>query len=87
MMTKSAHLSPFADSYHFPDLLEYLQAKGFIFRWKVIGGFLRIPYSRLKVIERNEFGEEERMMAMLDQWLSTGTATKQALLDALRRIK
>ena len=41
---------------------------------------LQLHYSDLKVIKRNEPNEEERLMAMLHQWLTSGRATKQALL-------
>ena len=64
-----------------------MQEQGFLPRWKMIGAFLNLSYSNLKVIERNEPGEEDRMMAMLNEWLVSGRATKQALVDALQRLR
>ena len=68
-------------------MLIYLQEQGFLSRWRMIGAFLSLSYSSLKVIERNEVGEEERMMAMVNEWLISGRATKQALIDALQRLR
>ena len=64
----------------------YLDDRGLVARWKKIGIILQLRYSDLKVIKRNEPNEEERLIAMLDQWLTSGRATKQALVDALRRL-
>ena len=68
-------------------MLLCLEDRGLVVRWKKIGIMLQLRYSDLEVIKRNQPDEEERLMAMLDQWLSTGRATKQALVDALRKIR
>ena len=47
---------------------------------------LHLRYSDLEVIKRNQPDEEERLMAMLNQWLTSGRATKQALVAALQRL-
>ena len=44
---------------------------------------LHLRYSDLEVIKQNQPDEEERLMALLDQWLTSDRATKQALVDAL----
>ena len=67
-------------------MLLYLEERGLVARWKKIGIMLHLRYSDLEVIKRNQPDEEERLMAMLDQWLTSGRATKQALVDALRRL-
>ena len=55
-------------------------------RWKKIGIMLQLRYSDLEVIKRNQPDEEERLMAMLNQWLTSGRATKQALVATLQRV-
>ena len=67
-------------------LLLYLEDRGLVARWKKIGVMLQLSYSDLEVIKRNQFDEEERLMAMLNQWLTSGRATKQALVNTLRRL-
>ena len=67
-------------------MLLYLEDRGLVARWKKIGILLKLPYSDLEVIKRNQPDEEERLMAMLNQWLTSGRATKQALVDALPRL-
>ena len=67
-------------------MLIYLQEQGFGPHWKMIGAFLELSYSTLKDIEQNEVGEGDRMMAMVHEWLISGRATKQALVDALQRL-
>ena len=47
---------------------------------------LGLRYSDLEVIKRNQSDEEERLMAMLNQWLTSGRATKQALVATLQRL-
>ena len=64
-----------------------LEDLGLVARWKKIGMMLQLPYSDLEVIKRNQPDEEERLMAMLNQWLTSGRATKQALVDMLRRLR
>ena len=72
---------------HLPVVLLYLEDQGLITRWKKIGVMLRLPHSDLEVIKRNQPDEEERLMAMLDQWLTSGRATKEALVDVLQTLR
>ena len=64
-----------------------LEKRGLVARWRRIGVQLQLLYSDLEIIANNNSGEENRMMAMLNQWLTSGKATKQALVDALQRIR
>ena len=48
---------------------------------------LQLRYSDLEVIKRNQTNEEERLMAMLNQWLTSGRATKEALATTLQRLR
>ena len=68
-------------------MLCYLEDRGLVARWKKIGIMLQLPYSDLEVIKQNQPDEEECLMAMLNQWLTSGRATKQTLVDALRRLR
>ena len=67
-------------------VLLYLEDQGLVARWKKIGIILQLPYSDLEIIKRNQPDEEERLMAMLNQWLTSGRATKQALATTLQRL-
>ena len=71
---------------HIYEVLPYLEDRGLVPRWKRIGVQLRLTFGDLQIIESNNAGEENRTMAMLHKWLISGRATKQALVDALRRI-
>ena len=64
-----------------------LHERGLVARWRIVGVLLQLPYADLEVIESNKVGEENRMIAMLHQWLNTGRAKKQALVDVLQRIR
>ena len=54
--------------------------------WKKLGVYLGLLLFKLNVIEVDQGKADDCMMAMLDLWLRTGTATKQELTDALRKI-
>ena len=74
------------DSDHLSVVLLCLEERGLVTRWKKIGIMLQLRYSDLEVIKRNQPDEEERLMAMLNQWLISGRATKQALVATLQRL-
>ena len=71
---------------HLTEVLMCLIERGLVARWRMIGVLLRLPYSDLEIIENNKIGEENRLIAMLNQWLVSGRATKQALVDVLQRL-
>ena len=54
-------------------------------KWFNIGLRLHVPISRLKIIETDGHGAEERMRTMLDYWLNNATVPSwNALVDALK---
>ena len=67
-------------------MVEHLGRIGMIPYWNRIGLQLGLSYSQLKTIQKDEAAEYDRFTAMLDLWLRTGNATKQALGDALNKI-
>ena len=68
-------------------VLTSVESFGLVSRWERIGVRLRVSYSDLKTIKRDELGENERLSAMLDKWLRSGQATKQALAAALKAFR
>ena len=68
-------------------MLRYLEKQDLVSRWRRIGLELELTYGDLEVIESNRAREEDRATAMLHQWLISGRATKQALVDAVRVVK
>ena len=75
----------FPDCDHLPDVLSYVEQHGLTSDWKKLGVYLRIPLSKLKVIEADHDKADDRMMDTLDLWLKTSTATKQVLINALKK--
>ena len=69
---------------HLSAVMLCLEDRGLVARWRRIGVLLQLLYSDLEIIESNKAGEENRMMAMLNRWLTSGRATRQALVDALQ---
>ena len=63
-----------------------IKKQGVVTKWKTTGVLLQLPYSDLEVIRRNEDNEEDRMMATLNKWLTSGKASKKALADALQML-
>ena len=54
-------------------------------KWFSIGLRLDVPISRLKIIETDGHGVEERMRTMLDYWLNNATVPSwKVLVDALK---
>ena len=54
--------------------------------WKKLGLFLGVPFPTLEKIELDKQGVDNCKMAMLYHWLCSGTATKETLLAALRKM-
>ena len=54
--------------------------------WKTLGLYLGVPFPTLEKIELDKQGVDNRKMAMLYRWLSSGTANKETLLGALRKM-
>ena len=76
----------FSGRAHLSDVLFIVEQQGVISHWKKLGVYLRIQLPELEVIEADHAKADDRMMTMLDHWLKSGTATKQVLIDALRKI-
>ena len=72
------------DSSHLADLFELLHD---LRDWKKLGLLLRVPYPTLEKIELDRQGVDNRKMAMLNHWLCSGAANKEALLKALGKIE
>ena len=68
-------------------VLRYFEKQSIVARWRRIGLELELNYDNLDIIERNRDSVEDRAAAMLHQWLTSGRATKQALLDAVQEVK
>ena len=68
-------------------MVEHLARIGMIPNWKRIGLQLGLSLPQLKTIQKDETEEYDRFASMLDLWLRTGRATKQALGDALNKIQ
>ena len=64
-----------------------MEKHSLVFRWRRIGLELNLTYSDLKVIKCNNESVEDCATAMLHQWLKSGRATKQALVEAVRVVK
>ena len=67
-------------------MLFYVEQQGATPHWKKLGLYLDILLSELEMIEADRAKVDDRIMTMLDRWLRSGTATKQVLIDALRKI-
>ena len=75
--------SVLSDPSHLADLLESLRD---LRDWKKLGVFLGVPFPTLEKIELDEQGVENRKMGMFYHWLCSGTANKETLLVALRKM-
>ena len=76
----------FAEATHLRGVLRYLAKRSLVYCWKRIGIELALTYVDLEVIERDKHDVQDRAAAMLHQWLTSGRATKQALLDAVEEV-
>ena len=72
---------------HLSEVMMFLQDLGLVVHWKMIGVLLQLSYPNLEIIENNNARVENRLIAMLHQWLVSGRASKQALVDALQRLR
>ena len=72
---------------HLRGVLRYLKKQNVVSSWRMIGLELELTYDNLDVIEHNRDTVMDRLAAMLHQWLTSGTATKQALLEAVQEVK
>ena len=64
-----------------------MEQHNLVSRWRRIGLELELTNGDLDVIQRNRESVEDRAAAMLDQWLTSGIATKKALVEAVRVLK
>ena len=76
-----------AEATHLRGVFRYLKKQNLLSRWRMIGLELELNYDNLDIIERNRDSVEDCAAAMLHQWLTSGRATKQALLDAVQEVK
>ena len=60
---------------------------GMATHWKKIGVQLGLRYPDLQAIQKNETDEEDRFAGMLYLWITSGKATKQALMNAVKSIR
>ena len=72
---------------HLRQVLRYLEKQNLLFRWRRIGIELELTYDDLEVIWYNRDSVEDRAAAMLYQWLISGRATKQALVEAVQLVE
>ena len=68
-------------------VLQYVEKHSLVSRWRRIGLVLQLTYDKLDVIQRDRDSVEDCAAAMLHQWLTSGGATKQALVDAVQEVK
>ena len=64
-----------------------MKKQNLVSRWKTIGLELELTYDDLEVIKCNNESVEDRATAMLYKWLTSGGATKQALVEAVQEAK
>ena len=69
------------------EVLEFSEVQDIISYWRRTGLQLKLRYGELECIECNKARLQDRVAAMLRQWLISGRVTKQALVDALQRVK
>ena len=72
---------------HTCKVLMYLEKEDLVSRWRRIGLLLEVTHNDLDIIEKDRAREEDRTTDMLHRWLTSGRATKQALVDAVQVIK
>ena len=72
---------------HLRGVLRYLEKQDLVCRWRRIGVELELTDGDLEIIQRNRDSVEDRAVGMLNQWLTSGRATKQALVEAVQAIK
>ena len=72
---------------HLRKALQYLEKQSLVAHWWRIGLELELTYGDLEVIQGNKDSVEHRAAAMLYKWLTSGKATKQALVEAVQEVK
>ena len=73
---------------HLREVMMCVHDLGLVVHWKRIGVLLQLSYPKLEIIEYNHPNRVENcLIAMLQQWLVSGRATKQALVDVLQRFR
>ena len=77
----------YIEATHLPGVYRYFEAHHLYYRWKLIGLLLQVTYSDLEIIQDRQDSVEGHTMAMLHQWLTSGRATKQALVEAVQEVK
>ena len=70
---------------HLRKVLQYLEKQSLVAHWWRIGLELELTYGDLEVIKCNSDSVEYRASGVLNQWPTTGKATKQALYWRLCR--
>ena len=80
-------LSVYIEAKHQRELLKYLEEQNLLARWWRLGIELQLPNNDLMMIQDNEDRLESQAAAMLNKWLTSGKANKQALVEAVRAIK
>ena len=76
-----------AGATHLLEVLLFLRKQGLVSRWRMIGLVLKLAYDNLEVIQYDRDSMEDRAAAMLHQWLTSGRATKRALMEAVQEAK
>ena len=80
-------ISP-AEATHLREVLLFLKKQGLVYRWRMIGLVLKLAYDDLEAVKcNNNNSVEDCAAAMLHQWLTSGRATKQALVEAVQEVK
>ena len=64
-----------------------MEKQSLVSRWRRIGLVLQLTYDNLEVIQRDRDSMEDCAAAMLHQWMTSGGATKQALVEAVQDVK
>ena len=77
----------FIEATHLRGVLRYLEQQSLVARWRRIGLELELTFGDLEVIKCNNDSVEDRATTMLYKWLTSGKATKQALVEAVRVVK
>ena len=77
----------YVEAKHLLGVLQYLEKQSLVARWWRIGLQLQLTYGDLEVIQHDRDSTEDRAAAMLNKWLTSGKATKQAIVEAVRVVK
>ena len=64
-----------------------MEKQGLVARWWRIGLQVQLTYGDLEVIQGSKDSVQYHAAAMLHQWLTSGRATKQPLVEAVQVVK